>query len=182
MRANLHFFGALTLPFLACAVASAADEDAQLQEVLNPGMRVRILAPEVFSRKVTGIVDQVSKDAVIIDIPGRNEPVSIAREKIVQLDVSEGARSRGIDAAIGAVIGAGIAAAGCALTNRGQGHLVGTGEVDGVCALFGAGLGATIGVAIPPGERWKKLSASRYRVNLAPRLDHGLDVAVAWRF
>jgi hypothetical protein len=177
------FCGALVLLFLACTSESAADEDAQLQQSLTPGMRVRILAPEVSPSKIIGTVNQVSEDSMTLDVPGRNEPVSILREKIARLDVSGGPRSRGIDAAIGAGIGAGIGAAGCALANgSGRGHIVSTGAVAGVCALLGAGLGALIGVAIPPIERWKQMSATRYQVSFGPRLDHGLDLAVVWQF
>jgi hypothetical protein len=49
-------------------------------------------------------------------------------------------------------------------------------------ALFGALVGAVIGAAVPPGERWKEIAATRYRISFAPRLDHGADLAVAWRF
>jgi hypothetical protein len=59
---------------------------------------------------------------------------------------------------------------------------VSTGEVAGVCALLAAGLGASIDVAIPPGEHWKEISATRYRISFAPRLDHGLDLAAVWKF
>jgi hypothetical protein len=177
------FCGALVLLFLAGTSKSAADGDAQLLQSLTPGMRVRIQAPEVSASNVIGTINQVSEDSVTLDVPGRNEPVSILREKIARLDVSAGSRPRGIDAAIGAGIGAGVGAAGCALANgSGRGHIVSTGAVAGVCALFGAGLGALIGVAIPPAERWKEMSATRYQVSFAPRLDHGLDLAVVWQF
>ena len=168
---------------LAPASAPAAAEDVPLQQSLTPGMRVRILAPALSPSKVIGTIEQVSDDSVTLGVPGRNEPVSILREKIARLDLSEGPRSRGVDATIGGVIGAGIAAAACAAWNRsGQGHFVSTGAVAGVCALFGSGIGAIIGVAIPPGEHWKEISAPRYRVSFAPRLDHGLDMVVAWKF
>jgi hypothetical protein len=176
------FRGALVMLFLS-ASASAADGDAQLQQSIAPGMRVRILAPEVSPSKVIGTVKQVSGDSLTIDLPGRDEPISILREKIARLEVSGGPRSRGIDSAIGAGIGAGIGAAGCALANRsGRGHIVSNGAVAGVCALFGAGLGGLIGVAVPPGERWKEVPATRYQVRFEPRLDHGLDLALVWRF
>jgi hypothetical protein len=168
---------------LASESAPAAGEDVPLPQSLTPGMRVRILAPEVVPRKLIGTVTRVSADAVTLNIPGRSEPVSIQREKIARLDTSEGPRSRGVDSAIGAGIGAAVGAAGCALGNgSGQGHIVSTGAVAGICALFGGGLGALIGAVIPPGERWKAISATRYRVTFAPRLDHGADLAVAWRF
>lgn len=179
---NTHMCGALVMLSLAFASASAADGDVPPQS-LTPGMRVRILVPGDSPSKVIGTIDQVSDDAVTLDVPGHNEPVSILREKIARLDVSEGPRSRGVDATIGALIGAAIAAAGCAHANSsGQGHIVSTGEVAGVCALFGSGIGALIGVAIPPGEHWKEISTTRYRVSFAPRLDHGLDMVVAWKF
>jgi hypothetical protein len=177
------FCAAVVLLCLASVCAPAADWDAPQQQSLTPGMHVRILAPELSPSKVIGTVDQLSDDSVTLDVPGRKEPVSILREKIARLDVSDGPRSRGIDAAIGGVIGAGIGAAGGALANgSGRGHIVSGGEVAGVCALLGGGLGALIGVAIPPGEHWKKVSETRYQVSFAPRLDHGLDLAAIWKF
>jgi hypothetical protein len=182
-KPKIAFWIALAILSLASAAASAADGDSQLQQSLTPGMRVRILTPDVSPSKVIGTVEQVSGDSVTLDVPGRNEPVSILREKIARLDVSEGPRSRGVDAAIGAGIGAVVGAAGGALANSsGRGHIVSGGEVAGVCALLGAGVGALIGVAIPPGEHWKEISVTRYRVSFAPRLDHGADLAVAWKF
>jgi hypothetical protein len=178
-----RFCGALVMLYFASASASATDGDAPLQQSLTPGMRVRILAPEASPSKIIGIIEQVTDDSVTLDVPGRNGPVSILREKIARLDVSGGPRSRGVDAAIGAGIGAGIGAAGCALSGgSGRGHIVSAGAVAGACALFGAGLGALIGVAIPPGEHWKPMSATRYQVSFAPRLDHGLNLAVVWQF
>jgi hypothetical protein len=180
---NTHMCGALVMLSLAFASASAADSDVPLQQSLTPGMRVRILAPEVSPSKLIGTVHQVSDSSVTLDVPGRNEPVSILREKIARLDVSDGPRSRGVDSAIGAGIGAAVGAAGCAAGNGGrQGQIVSTGAVAGICAIFGGGLGALIGAVIPPGEHWKQISATRYRVSFSPRLDHGADLAVAWKF
>jgi hypothetical protein len=181
---NIVAFGALILWSLGSTLASAADGDAPLTPTITPGLRVRILAPEVSSKKLVGTVDRVSDDSVILDVPGRTEPVVVSREKIVRLDVSDGARSRGTDAAIGAGVGALMGAASGALANgsSGGGHIVSSGAVAGFCALIGAGVGALIGVAIPPGEHWREISTSHYRVGFTPRLDHGLDLAVAWNF
>ena len=181
---NISFCSALML-LIAFTSAIAADGDVPLPQSLTPGMRVRILAPEVSPHKVIGTVEKVSDDAVTLDIPGRNEPVSILREKIAQLDVSDGSRSRGVDSAIGAGVGAAVGAAGCAAGNGGgQNDVVriSTGAVAAFCALLGGGLGALIGALIPPGEHWKEIAATRYRVSFAPRLDHGADLAVAWKF
>ncbi len=181
----MRLSNALALLTLACLFASApaAGEDAPLDLSLTPGMRVRVLAPDISPSKVVGTISRVDNRSVTIDVPGRSEPVSVLREKIARLDVSDGPRSRGVDAAIGAGIGAAVGAAGCAAGNgSGQGHIVSTGAVAGFCALLGGGLGALIGAVIPPGERWKEISATRYRISFAPRLDHGADLAVAWKF
>jgi hypothetical protein len=179
---NISFCSPLVL-LIAFTSAIPADGDAPLQQSLTPGMRVRILAPGVAPNKVIGTVEKASDDSVTLNVPGRNEPVSILREKIARLDVSDGPRSRGVDSAIGAGIGAAVGAAGCALGNgSGQGHIVSTGAVAGACAVLGAGLGALIGAVIPSGEHWKAISATRYRFSFAPRLDHGADLAVAWKF
>jgi hypothetical protein len=92
--------------FSAFSYAAAAGEDATPQLSLAPGTRIRIQAPEVFPGKVVGTVAAVSADSLSIQVPGRSEPVPVLREKIAQLDVSAGPRSRGVDAAIGAGIGA----------------------------------------------------------------------------
>jgi len=181
---NISFCSALVL-LIAFWSAIAADGDAPLQQSLTPGMRVRILAPEVSPHKVIGTVQRVSEDSVTLDVPGRNEPISVLREKIARLDVSEGPHSRGVDSAIGAGIGAAVGAAGCAAGNGGgQNDVVriSTGAVAAFCALLGGGLGALIGAVVPPGERWKEITATRYRFRFAPRLDHGADLAVAWQF
>jgi hypothetical protein len=181
---NISFCSALVL-LVAFTSAIAADVDAPLPQSLTTGMRVRILAPEVVPGKMIGTVTRVSDDAVTLNIPGRSEPVSILREKIARLDVSDGPRSRGVDSAIGAGIGAAVGAAGCAAGNgSGQNDVVriSTGAVAAFCALLGGGLGALVGALIPPGEHWKEISATRYRFSFAPRLDHGAELAVAWKF
>jgi hypothetical protein len=175
----IRLCGGLALLTLACISASAAGEEASMEQPLTPGMRVRILAPDVFAGKVVGTVNMVNDTSVSIDVKGRAEPVSVPREKIARLDVSTGPRSRWVDAAIGA----GIGAVGGAVAGGSQdSHVVSNGEVAAVCALLGAGLGALIGAAIPPGEHWSEMMASRYRLSFAPRLDHGLGLAVAWGF
>ncbi len=174
---------ALALLTLACLFASvsAAGEDAPLDLSLTPGMRVRVRAPDISSSKVVGTVIRVDDQSVTIDAPGRSEPVSVLREKIARLDVSTGRRSRWVDAAIGAGIGAAGSALACSASET-KHSIVNNGDVTAGCALLGGLLGAGIGAAIPPGEHWNEMPATRYRVGFAPRLDHGLNLAVAWRF
>jgi hypothetical protein len=174
---------ALAFLTLACLFASvsAAGEDAPLDLSLTPGMRVRVLAPDISPSKVVGTVNRVDDKSVTIDVAGRSEPVSVLRDKIARLDVSTGRRSRWVDAAIGAGIGAAASALACGSDER-KHSIVNNTDVTAGCALVGGLLGAAIGAAIPPGEHWNELPVTRYRVGFAPRLDHGLNLAVAWRF
>lgn len=174
--------GALVLLTLACMSATAAGQDAPMQQSLTPGMRVRILAPDISPSKIVGTINRVDDQSVTIDVPGRSEPVSVLREKIARLDVSTGRRSRWVDAAIGAGIGAAGSALACS-AGEGKHSYVSNTDVTAGCALVGGLLGAGIGAAIPPGEHWNEMPANRYRIGFAPRLDHGLNLlAVAWRF
>ncbi len=179
---------ALALLTLACLFSSvsAAGEDAPLDLSLTPGMRVRILAPDISPSRVIGTIRAVNRESVTIDAPGHAEPVSVLREKIARLDISEGSRSRGVDAAIGTGIGAGVGAIVGAVSGSNQKNNqvvhISTAADAGIVALFGALIGAVIGAVVPPGERWDEMPATRYRVGFAPRPDHGLDMAIAWRF
>ncbi len=179
---------ALALLTLACLFSSvsAAGEDVPLDLSLTPGMRVRILAPDISPSRFIGTLRAVNRESVTIDAPGRAEPVSVLREKIARLDVSEGSQSRGVDAAIGTAIGAGVGAIVGAVAGSNQNNnqvvRISTAADAGIVALFGALIGAVIGAAVPPGERWGEMPATRYRIGFAPRLDHGLNLAVAWQF
>jgi hypothetical protein len=82
LSANVTLCVALVVLSFASASVSAADEDVPLQQSLTPGMRVRILAPEVAPGKIIGTVTRVSDDAATLNIPSRSEPVLILREKI----------------------------------------------------------------------------------------------------
>jgi hypothetical protein len=179
----MNLSNALALLTLTCLFASvsAAGKDAPLDLSLTPGMRVRVLAPGISPSKVVGTINKVDDQSVTIDVPGRSEPVSVLREKIARLDVSAGRRSRWVDAAIGAGIGAATSALACSSSEK-KNSIVNNTDVTAGCALVGGLLGAAIGAAIPPGEHWNELPATRYRVGFAPRLDHGLNLAIAWNF
>lgn len=144
---NALAFLALARPLASIPVAG---EDVPLDILLTPGMRVRILAPDISPRKFVGTINRVDDQPLTIDVQGRSEPVSILREKIIRLDVNAGRRSRWVDKAI---VGA-----------------------------IGAAAGAFIGAIIPPSQHWNELPATRYRLGFAPRLDRGLDLAIAWTF
>jgi hypothetical protein len=170
----------LTLASLFASVP-AAGEEAPVDLSLTPGMRVRVLAPGISPSKVVGTISMVDDQSVSIDVPGRSEPILVLREKIARLDVSAGRRSRWLDAAIGAGIGAAASALACGASET-KHSIVNNTDVTVGCALAGSLLGLGIGAAIPPGERWNEIPATRYHIGFEPRLDHGLNLAVAWNF
>ncbi len=175
------------IALLTCVLLmkSAAAQVASDPQSLVPGLRVRIVAPGAAPGKLVGIIDKVDADSVTIDVSGRHEPVSVPRDKILSLDVSEGPRSRWVDTGIGAGAGAAAGALACVAANDGPRNGVvniSDGVAAGVCGLLGAGLGALIGAVIPPGERWRPMAASGYRISIAPRLDHELGFAVSMAF
>jgi hypothetical protein len=174
----------LALLTLACLFASVsvAGEDPPLDLSLAPGMRVRVLVQDISPSIFVGTISRVGDQSVTIDVPGRSEPISVLREKIARLDVSSGRRSRWVDAAIGAGIGAAGSALACSSGENKHSFIVNNTDVTAGCALVGGLIGAAIGAAIPPGEHWNEMPATRYRVGFAPRLDHGLNVAIAGRF
>ena len=68
----MRLSSALALLTLACLFASApaAGEDAPLDLSLTPGMRVRVLAPDISPSKVVGTISRVDNRSVTIDVPG----------------------------------------------------------------------------------------------------------------
>jgi hypothetical protein len=164
------------------AKPAAAQDTSDLQS-LFPGQRVRIAAPGVAPGNVVGSISKLDTDSVTVDMSGRHQSISVPRDKILSVDVSEGPRSRWVDLGIGA--GTGFAAGavfGLVAQGRSRTGFVSDGAVAAVCGLLGGGLGALIGATIPPGERWHRLSTSSYRISFVPRFDHDLGFALAMAF
>jgi hypothetical protein len=170
-------FAALSFSSLAIA------EDAPGIPPLAPGMRVRIAAPDVSAGRIIGTVTAVDAESVTLDIPGSSAAVSMPRDKITHLDVSESLRSRWINAAFGAAAGA---LGGAVFGGNHKSSLFhsdySTGEAATDGGVLGALVGAAIGALIPPGERWMSGGGASYRVSLAPQFQHGVGLAVAMKF
>jgi hypothetical protein len=173
---------------LSCAIMAnpVGAEDISDPQSLVPGLRVRIVAPDIAPGKLVGSILKADTESVTVEVSGRHEPVAVPRDKIMSADISEGPRSRWVDVGIGAGTGLATGAVACAAANsksKGNlGNLVSGGEIAALCGLIGGGLGALIGAAIPPGERWHRLTASSYRVSVVPRLDHELGLAISMAF
>lgn len=160
----------LTLATLAAALALATGTVRAAEAVSPdgpvPGQRVRIQAPEVSHDTLVGTVSAVDADFITIAVAGRATPLSVPRTRIVKLEVSEGPRSRGTHALIGAGIGLAVGALIGSTQNAAYIH---SGGVAAVGGIVGAGIGALIGVAIPPGDRWAVVPNSHLQVGFAPR-------------
>jgi hypothetical protein len=160
------------------AVSPAATAGGEGHAVLVPGMRVRIEAPGLAAREGTGTINSVGDTSILLDVPGRAEPVSVTRAEITRLQVSSSRGSRLAHALVGAAIGA-IGGVIVANHDGGQYHFPGTTAAVGVAAAL---VGAGIGSAFPAGEHWRDLPAARYRVALVPSGGSGLGLAVSRAF
>jgi hypothetical protein len=145
------------------AGAPAAADDGTSAPALAPGLRVRIEAPGLAPTDATGTIRAIDDKTIRLEVPGRAEPVDVARAQITRFQVSGGRSSRLVHTLVGAAIGA-IGGAVIASHSGGQ-DISGTHAAATVAvALVGAGIGA----ALPAGERWSDLPAARYRVALVP--------------
>lgn len=162
---------------IAILAALALPARAQLTE-MQPGVRVRIVAPGIVAGRYVGTVLTRDADTVQLGAPG-TAPVKIPFARITSVEVSRGS-SRALGAARGVVWGAPIglvigvvAAAGtdedpycfdsCSTSGSYKAGIIATSTLAG--ALWGAGIGAIVGR-----ERWE-------RFEIAPRsafdLRHG---------
>ena len=158
-------------------------QDAPAPASLAPGMRVRLVAPDVLAGKIVGTLQLMDEESVTVKIDGRSEPLSVRRDKIERLDVSAGRRSRWFYAGIGAAVGAlgGAIAGGNNKSTLFHSDYT-TNEAATQGGVVGAAVGAVIGALIPPGERWTRAEGSSYRISFAPRLEHGVGLSFAVGF
>jgi hypothetical protein len=181
IRSQLLVCALMLVGILFTQLVSA--QDAPAPASLAPGMRVRLVAPDMLAGKIVGTLQLMDEESVTVQIEGRSEPLSVRRDKIARLDVSAGHRSRWFYAGIGAAAGAlgGAIAGGNHKSTLFHGDYT-TNEAATQGGVIGAAAGAVIGALIPPGERWTRAEASSFRVSFAPRLDHGVGLSFAVGF
>lgn len=139
------------------ALLPAEDGHAQSLGRLEPGARVRLLADVVAPEPVVGILVALDGDTMALRLDGRDEVARVPRESLGKLEVSRGRRSRGRGARMGALVGFAIGAIAVLATPCDADCWDMRGAGVAVLGAAGAGLGATIGLAIPPGERWESV-------------------------
>jgi len=175
----------LSLASLLAASSLAA------QEVIQPGARVRVTAPQLAPNPITGIVSAVDSASITLaDAEGRAGAV-IPLASVQTVEIDSGSRSHaGRGAKIGSVVGAaaglalGIAAASQNTPGGWFNCYAGcVAAVTGGGAVWGLALGALFGAAIHS-TRWEKAAlpqASRtLGVSLMPRRG-GVALALSMR-
>lgn len=168
-------------PLLALALLAApAALSAQTTDApLGRGTRVRVSAPTVLKRRVSGEVVRMSRDTLVVG--RRDDEVAVPLEAVELLELS-----RGKDPFMGAVWGTGIGAvSGVAL---GAVACTASGDecsdVVAILALYGGGaVGAGVGLvagALVGKERWRTMRTP-YEASaaLAPAPGGGVALSVS---
>ena len=121
-------------------------------------------------RWLIGRIVAANDQHVTLEASGGTGRVVVRREDITFVALSEGRRSRGKGALIGAGVGAGVGAlVGLASGDDPPGFLAFSAEAKAtLAAIVLAPIGALIGLAIPPTERWNEVTTDRIRLSLAP--------------
>lgn len=166
-------------------VVPAQSQQVADQTELAPGMRVRIAAPEVLPDRLVGKISAIDQDRVTVESADSRVSISIPRDKIDRVDLSEGAHSRWVDSGIGAAMGAATAAIACVAGNSHSSNSfvhISSATAGAVCGVLGAGVGAVVGALIPPGEHWHRMATSSYRLSILPRLDSELGFSAMLAF
>ena len=160
-------------------LTAAADDSTHAP--LATGTRVRVSAPDISATPVVGTVRALDATTLTVDVRGRSEPLAVPRDRIHQLEVSSGRRSRWTGTLVGGLLGAAVGAiVGDSSASKHAYDIRSADQAGG--AVLGLLVGGGIGALIPPGERWQQLSSSRYRVSFAPCLDRTPGVAFVLSF
>lgn len=132
-------------------------------------------APRTYTRpgeNVTGTLIQVTEDAIVLATEHSEKTISVPRTALTRLEVSErpGRKKRG--AAIGALVGVGVALGFAAAIADEDELLGGFGISFATGAFLFVPTGVLAGVLIAPGERWTTVGSSQ----------PGISVSFAIRF
>jgi len=147
---------------------------------LVPGARVRVTAPGVDPKPLTGTISALSDQAITLALEGRAVETSVSRDSIRRLEISQGRNRRK-----GLLIG-GVAAAAVGAVVGGVGCRDSSDFSSGMCAaiLGGCGFaaGAGVGAIVGAGEDWTDVPTDRIHVAVAPIAGRrpGLSVRISF--
>jgi hypothetical protein len=176
---------AALLGLLVAAVASSAAV-AQVGGPVQPGQRVRVRSTIAHAPELTGVVETVRPDTLMVRDGDRGVATAVPLSSIDRLQVSQGRHSKWltglvVGAGVGAVTGAIIGAA----THKENDILFSTGDNAVLGAVVftpvGALTGTVIGLLVKT-ERWQTVPLDRVSPSVAPgpdgRLNFGVTLAL----
>jgi hypothetical protein len=167
------------LIFAQLAFPGAAVQGQDI-EALERGARVRVETSGPGGRRLTGVLDQLTSDRLVLYVGAEETPSVVPRRELAKLEVSRG-RATKRAAWLGAVVG-GVAGSALAFS---VGPLAeGVAEEQSAVLLGGLGalLGAGVGAAVGSHEQWREVPLGSGRVTVAPFVGRANGVAVAVRF
>jgi hypothetical protein len=167
----------IALPCLVCLAGAAYAEEPR---PLITGSLVRVTAPGVLDKRVTGTLVAANEHEIVLALPD-SEPKRIARGAVTRLEWSRGHNRHPIAGAVvgGLVGGAFLAYASMALCDAAscspsmEAFVVGV----GLGALPGAAVGALIKT-----RDWTEVEPARFQVSLAPVRGRGVAAQLSLRF
>jgi hypothetical protein len=170
---------------LAVLVAAPTQIRAQDPPPIDPGARVRVSTSSAADERIVGTLAALQSEALVVDVEGHSEPVTLPVASVTRLEVSTGRKSKtatgaGIGFGIGAAAGTVLALMFCSDPDNacGAGSFLGGSVLLG---LPGAGVGALIGSGIKV-ERWETVPLDRIRVGLTSQPGRPLALSVTLTF
>jgi hypothetical protein len=148
---------------------------AQANAPVQPGQRVRVRSTVTSTPELTGVVEAVRPDTLLVRDDDRSVATAVPLPTVDRLQVSLGrhshwVRGAGIGFVVGAVTGAVLGAAG----HNEEDVFFGPGATAFMGAILlspiGAATGALVGLMVKT-ERWETVSLDR----VAPTVSGGLD-------
>ena len=172
---GVEIVGSILLAFFG---AAATEIGAQEPFVFEPGVRLRVTAPDCELRGQATGFRALRADTLVLY--GTECPLA----SVTGLDVSRGQKSHvGMGILVGAGAGALVGFAMCASTDV-CGILSDNdikGDVVAISVVVGGLLGLLVGVNIKT-ERWEEVPLDQLRVSLAPQRDGGFALGFSVRF
>lgn len=176
---------------LATTVSSSAstgspDSATALTEHVEPGMRIRLTAPTIKKRRVTGKVVSMTDTRLVVK-NDNDEEILIPRRAVATLEQSLGGSSKGEGAVKGALVGLGLAAVLGVVVGEDCAHSQSFVCFDRpttavIMSVLTVPTGAIVGAIRAKGEKWAPLGGSD-RVSLQVGGDRGrAGLRLALRF
>ena len=180
----MRFAKALSLTVVLSSLTTATR--AQDVPDLRSGQRVRLTVvghPSMTTMELRGSIISTDDRHLRLLVPKTKEPLVVDRRDVTRVEISLGQRSRGRGARRGFLVGAAIGAV-VGLVSYGDAqdptfNLAGSAIVAG---LLGGATGAIVGVALPPGERWKEAHGGRPGAALMSMRQPGVGLSVSFGF